>query len=324
MSKGKFSYYSNQYEEALIQDLIQLLGFNKKTDFFNTVLYGKRISIAFTELDKNTNQEGKFKPNAEQIRSFDNFFISNYTKTDDSIIDLSNCKNIDDYIALIKTIKPTHTQYVNICLEAFQRVLNKFDFDIATPVMSKLSDDNDFMKGINTKVLKAINKEGVRKQKNPMIDDLNTVKLEVDSHQKNNIDNETKIVVKSCLQTIKLIKTINKDNDNPTCFNSVIKQIHKTITSISNPKKEYKNFDFLVDKLLTLNIYSYSNTEKQLNIIKPFLENMSYLNKKTRDCHIQFNDKESNNNDKIKRTYELRKTLFTVLEKQYLLLQLLM
>ncbi|MBH0073987.1 hypothetical protein I6F48_00215 [Pseudoalteromonas sp. SWYJ118] len=317
MSKGKFSYYSNQYEEALIQELIQELGFNTKTDFFNTVLYGKRISIAFTEPDKAINQEKKFKPNEEQIKGFDKFFNSTYTKADNSIIDLSNCKSLDDYISLIKKIKPTHSQYVNICLEAFKRVLNKFDFDIATPVMSKLSDDTDFMKDINNKVLKAINKEGVRKQKTPMIDDLNAVKLEVDSHQKNNIDNETKRVVKSCLQTIKLIKTINEDNDNPACFNSAIKQIQKTITSISNPKKEYKNFDFLVDKLLTLNIYSYSNTEEQLKIIKPFLENMKVLNDKVRACHSKINDKKSDKNEKIKSVYELRKSLFLILKTQY-------
>ena len=130
------------------------------------------------------------------------------------------------------------------------------------------------------------------------------------------MDKETESVIRSCFRTIKLIKNLEKDNEKVTMFNSTINKIEKTIASLSNPKKQYTNFDFLIEKLLDLNIYTYSNSENQLKIITPFLENMSYLNKRIRDCHIQFNNKKSTKNDSIKSAYELRKTLFTVLEKQ--------
>ncbi len=71
---------------------------------------------------------------------------------------------------------------------------------------------------------------------------------------------------------------------------------------------------------LSLQIYNYSNTEKQLNVITPFLQNLSELNYSVRACRIIFNDKTAKKNDKIKAVHELRKGLNIVLEKQYELL----
>lgn len=322
MNSGRFSYHSNKHEEALIKELIQELSFKFKTDFFNTVLYDKPINISFTDSERVPIQTTSFKPNAEQIKNFDNYFISSYSKAENSLIDLSDCLSIDDYMSVLKTLKPTHSQYINICLETLERILNKFDFDIATPEITQLAEDDSYIKSINDRITKTLKMSGERKQKDPIINDIASIKKQVENHPENDFDYETKRVIKSCLQTIKLIKEMKKSNGEMTHFDSALSKIQKTITGLSNPKKQYTNFDFLIEKLLNMNICSYSNTKEQLEIIEPFLENMKALNLKIRACHLSFNDKKLDKKEKIKVVYELRKFLFLIITKQYNLIEI--
>lgn len=230
---------------------------------------------------------------------------------------------------------------MNLCLEAFERVLVNFNFDVASPVLSKLPDEDSFIQNIHKRVFKASmkprakpkSKQGSkitstripkrnRTQKPVMIDNIEIIKNEVDTHPLNNLNTEKEVIIQSCLETIKLIKNIKKENNKTVTFDPAIAQIKKVITSVSNPKPRYNNFDFLKGKLLSLNIYSYSNTEKQLKVITPFLQNLRELNYSVRACRIIFNDKTSTKNDKIKAVHELRKILFNILEKQYELIRI--
>lgn len=342
MSQGTFNYCSNSFEEALIQELIQELGFNKKTDFFDTILYDKRINISLVEMK---NVEGKdvkiksqsiaFEANKKHLQNFDEFFISNYNKAEKNEIDLSKYTKLDEFMDLIKDTKTTHIQFMDICLEALERILSNFDFDVATPELNKLSVEDPFMKNINKRVLKSSVKPVSkpkskrtskqipkinRTQKTILIENIEDVKSQIENHPLNNLNEEKEKIIQSCIETIKLIKSIKKDNDKTTTFDPTVAKIQKVITSVSNPKPRYNNFDFLKEKLLSLNIYSYSNTEKQLKTITPFLQNLSELNYNIKVCRIIFNDKTSMKNDKIKAVYELRKQLCKIIENQYYLL----
>ncbi|CAM3242098.1 hypothetical protein [Moritella viscosa] len=316
-SKNKaFNYWANPHEEALYNDLVKELGYKKRTTFFKDFLHGKPIILTSTDAGDYTNQEPKFKPNAVQIQQLDSYFISNYSVSDAEDIDLDSYRKIEDLVKLLKSMKATHHQLVDVCLKLLNKTLVKFDFEVGAPQIIPLPQDNELKKSIQTRLKNAKRRKGKRSQQKVNIGDLTYVDGQVNSHLMNQNQIDVSPIVQALLDSIVAIDTVQNDNGNSDYLNSKTEQLEKMVRSISKPKTFYFNHDFIFDKLKNINIYIYSHDPENLSVITQFTANMSELNASIKDCHLKFNNDKSTKNDKVKSIYELRKDLKSIALKQ--------
>ncbi|MEZ9804372.1 hypothetical protein AB4264_24065 [Vibrio sp. 10N.261.55.B8] len=315
MAKSKhkpFNYSSNPHEETLYNDLVRELGYKKRTTFFKDVLHDKPIILTSTEVGDYANQEPKFKPNAVQIQQFDNFFISNYNASKDKDIVLDSYSKIGDLTKLLKSMKATHHQFVDVCLKLLTKILIKFDFEVGAPQIIPLPHDNELKKSIHLRLKAAKEKKGKRTQQKVNIGDLTSVDEQVKSHPLNQEQIDVSPIIQALLDSIGAIETVKNENGNSEFLDAKTKQLEKMIKILSKPKTFYFNHDLVFDKLKNINIYTYSHDPENLDLITQFISNMSDLNTSIKDCHLKFNNEKSSKKDKVKSVFELRKDLKSI------------
>ncbi|MEZ8211565.1 hypothetical protein [Vibrio bivalvicida] len=315
-NKTAFYYYASVHEEKLYNELLKELGYSKRTTFFKDFLHDKPIILTSTEAGDYTNQEPKFKPNAVQIKQLDSYFISNYNASEGEDIDLDSYSKIDDLVKLLKSMKATHHQLVDVCLKLLTKALVKFDFEVGAPRIVPLPNDNELKKSIQARLNIAKEKKGKRTQQKVNISNLTYIEGQVNSHPLNQNQVDVSKIIQALIDSILAIETVQNDNGNSEFLNSKTKQIEKMIKNLSKPKPLYFNNDLIFDKLKNINIYTYSHDTEKLNVITRFTASMSDLNTSIKDCHLKFNNEKSSKKDKVKSVFELRKDLKSIALKQ--------
>ncbi|OEF09566.1 hypothetical protein [Vibrio genomosp. F10] len=311
-NKTAFYYYASVHEEKLYNELLKELGYSKRTTFFKDFLHDKPIILTSTEAGDYTNQEPKFKPNAVQIKQLDSYFISNYNASEGEDIDLDSYSKIDDLVKLLKSMKATHHQLVDVCLKLLTKALVKFDFEVGAPRIVPLPNDNELKKSIQARLNIAKEKKGKRTQQKVNISNLTHVERQVNSHPLNQNQIDVSPIIQSLLDSIVAIESVKNGNGNSDFLDAKTKQLEKMIKILSKPKTFYFNNDLVFDKLKNINIYTYSHDPENLDLITQFISNMSDLNTSIKDCHLKFNNEKSSKKDKVKSVFELRKDLKSI------------